>query len=105
MGFTEIYMIGVDCTSTFNNNSYFIKGYKDQDLIDKELKYFRKKFKNKNLSEEDLFQYYTNNSFYAYEVLKEYADAHGIKFYNATRGGALEVFERANLDEVVKKNK
>ena len=34
----------------------------------------------------------------AYESAREYADAHGIKIYNATRGGELEVFERVNFD-------
>lgn len=34
----------------------------------------------------------------AFEKAKEYADGHGIKIYNATRGGKLEVFERVNFD-------
>ena len=36
----------------------------------------------------------------AYIKAKEVADKLGIKIYNATRGGKLEVFERVNLDEV-----
>ncbi len=32
---------------------------------------------------------------------KNYADSHGIKILNATRGGKLEVFERVNFDEIV----
>lgn len=35
---------------------------------------------------------------HAYEVAKEYADAHGVKIYNATRGGMLEVFPRVDFD-------
>lgn len=31
---------------------------------------------------------------------KEYTDSHGIKIYNATRGGKLEVFERVNFDDL-----
>lgn len=31
---------------------------------------------------------------------RNYADSHGIKIYNATRGGKLEVFERVNFDEL-----
>ncbi len=34
----------------------------------------------------------------AYMSAREYTDLHGIKIYNATRGGKLEVFERVNLD-------
>lgn len=36
----------------------------------------------------------------AYEAAKKYADSHGVKIYNATRGGKLEVFERRSLDIV-----
>ena len=32
---------------------------------------------------------------------KQYAESHNIKIYNATRGGALEVFERVALDELL----
>lgn len=33
-----------------------------------------------------------------YCVVKKYAQEHGIKIQNATRGGKLEIFERVNLD-------
>ncbi len=36
-----------------------------------------------------------------YLMCKEWAAAHDVKIYNATRGGALEVFERVDLDEVL----
>lgn len=38
----------------------------------------------------------------AFEVAKEYANKNGINIYNATRGGALEVFPRIALEEAVK---
>ena len=34
----------------------------------------------------------------AYKAAKKYADEHGIKIFNATRGGKLEVFERVDFD-------
>ena len=36
-----------------------------------------------------------------FKVIKEYADKIGVKIYNATDGGMLEVFERANLSDVL----
>jgi len=36
----------------------------------------------------------------AYEAAKRYAEAHGIRICNATRGGALEVFERVDFDSL-----
>jgi hypothetical protein len=39
----------------------------------------------------------------AYASAREYAERHGIRILNATRGGRLEVFERASLESVVAK--
>lgn len=36
----------------------------------------------------------------AYEYARKYADEHGIKIYNATRGGKLEAFERVDFDSL-----
>lgn len=36
-----------------------------------------------------------------YQVCQDYALAHGIKIYNCTRGGKLEVFERKALEDVI----
>ncbi len=36
-----------------------------------------------------------------YEFYRKYADANGIKIYNATRGGCLEAFERKELEELL----
>ena len=35
-----------------------------------------------------------------YICAKRFCDEHGIKIYNATRGGKLEVFPRVDFDEV-----
>ncbi len=37
----------------------------------------------------------------AYVIAKKYADEHGIKIFNATRGGMLEVYQRINLDDLL----
>lgn len=37
-----------------------------------------------------------------YQVCQDYAKAHGIKIYNCTRGGKLEVFERKSLEDVLR---
>ena len=36
----------------------------------------------------------------AYMVAKEYGEQHGIKIYNATRGGNLEIFERVDFNKL-----
>jgi hypothetical protein len=38
----------------------------------------------------------------AYEAAERYAKEHGIKIFNATRGGRLETFERVDFDDLFK---
>lgn len=93
MGFSEVYLIGVDHNfanmtdkdgnKIVNNNvkNYFCEDY-DKDVEDKVV--------------HDL--YYTTKS---YQCAKEACDKVGFKVYNATRGGKLEVFPRADLDSLI----
>ena len=37
-----------------------------------------------------------------YRAVNKYCDSHGIKVINATRGGNLEIFPRASLEEILK---
>lgn len=83
MGFDEIYIIGADCEYKGNGRSekdHFIPNY------------FNKDGAVGNLIPEKMFA--------AYRVARKYAEEHGIKIYNATRGGKLEVFERVNFDDL-----
>lgn len=47
-------------------------------------------------------KYATPKLIVGYEEVKKYADSHGIKVYNATRGGVLEVFPRVRLGDILK---
>lgn len=92
MGFKEIYLLGVDFSYSRvrdkNGKVHSVSGVKD---------YF---YKDKYYAD-GILAYDSN--LYAYQVAKEYADAHGIKIFNATRGGKLEVFERVDFDSIIKK--
>lgn len=84
MGFKEIYLLGCDCN--YNDDPqkrYFV----DHGVLDK------------------TYKEAGNRMIACYPVAKKYADEHGIKIYNATRGGMLEVFERVDLDEILKNEK
>lgn len=81
MGFKEIYLLGCDCDYS-GEKQHFID-YDEQYTVDRV-----------NGPEKLMIA--------AYKVAKEYADTHGIKIYNATRGGKLEVFERVNFDDLIK---
>lgn len=76
MGFHEIYLLGADCVQYKDpQKQHFVKNYGS------EASYLR-----------------IDAILLAYQAAKKYADTHGIKIYNATRGGALEVFERVDFD-------
>lgn len=92
MGFKEIYLIGMDHRyaqmvtrdgKKHNDSSIqtYFEGMKNGDRI---------------------AIAYIDNVTASYEICNEYAKKHGITVYNATRGGYLEVFERVDLDAVIR---
>ncbi len=88
MGFTEIYLLGVDFSYSVVRDA---KGRitKNKDVVDH--------FSGHRSSKSLLF---FDNCFRAYQVAREYCDAHNITIKNATRGGKLEVFERVDFDKL-----
>ena len=75
MGFKEIYLLGCDCDYSGKKMHFADYGF-------------------------PLTTDPRNRMLTAYQVAKEYADAHGIKICNATRGGKLELFERVDLNSL-----
>lgn len=86
MGIKEIYIIGCD-------NAYGIEKDKDGNIIQKNIQSY---FEGSNQNDVIAVAIWEMNI--AYQFARKYADAHGIKIYNATRGGYLEVFERVEFD-------
>lgn len=90
MGFEEIYLLGMDQNFSIdideNGNVVEKKEIKNHSQILGD--YPMRGIANTAL---------TNR---AYMAARKYADSHGIKIYNATRGGKLEVFERVDFDNL-----
>lgn len=87
MGVEEIYLLGVDWTGgkgTGTGRVDFYEGNKE------------------SIKSDGSFDLFIEEK-YAFETALEYAQTHGIKIYNATRGGELEVFERADFDSLFQK--
>lgn len=78
-GFSEIYLIGADCGYSGNKHHFIEHGVVDPH-----------------------FSSAQQRQFFSYGVAKKYADEHNIKIFNATRGGALEIFSRVDFDSIVK---
>lgn len=95
MGFTEIYLLGMDHTY---NKVIDSKGRVITN--DGVINHCFEDSKKSTIG----YQYLEGVNF-AYQITKEYCDTHNIKIYNATRGGKLEVFERVEFDNLFEVNK
>lgn len=80
MGFKEIYLLGVD----------FTYGGQQKNI---NYGHFYKTDKQEGIG-------YVRQVTLAYQSARQYADQHGFKIYNATRGGKLEIFKRVNFDSL-----
>ena len=91
MGFSEIYLLGVD-------HNYASSSFKDNKVSANDVagSYFEGMPTNIKMTKPN-----TDNSTRSFIKAKEYGDSHGIKIYNSTRGGKLEVFPRKSLEEVI----
>ena len=95
MGFKQIYLTGVD-------NNYSLVKKKSGITIRNDIQdHFYTDGEDKKTASlytitdvDQLTQSFT--------LARDYADAHGIEIYNATRGGMLEVFPRVRLEDVVR---
>lgn len=101
MGFSEIYLIGVDFSFSVEKSG---DGHISRNDIVNHMGYIEEE-------EKKLHKYIIDNcgeTYIAdidwqkagYEAAEEYALNHNIKIYNATRGGKLEVFERIGFDSL-----
>lgn len=93
MGFSEIYLIGVD-------NNYSASSFKGNNISGADVKasYFEGMPTDIKMTKPR-----PEASVLSFLVAKEYADSHDIFIGNATRGGKLEVFPRVVLEDVLKK--
>ncbi len=90
MGFEKIYLLGVD-------NSYGKERDRNGNLIVKDggKSYFGIQDCAENAVVGDTWE-----SNIAFEYADKYSREHGFRIYNATRGGALECFERVDFDSL-----
>lgn len=82
MGFKEIYLLGVDFTDGRSTGGKYNHFYEEEEFV---------------------AVCHIDHVEAAYKSAKKYAGEHGIKIYNATRGGNLEVFERINFDDIFRR--
>lgn len=78
MGFSELYLIGADCTYMGKNQHFIETGVIDPGFAEA-----------------------TNRLNASYGTVVEYCKNHELKVFNATRGGCLELFPRVVLEDVL----
>lgn len=102
MGFSEIFLMGYDCTMTISGGGSKHAGendvYKDyQKHTDK----IRESLSRRNMTEGEYDKRLYNMIINDYKNIEKVACNKGIKIWNATRGGMLEVFERTAVEGIV----
>ncbi|MDU1138081.1 6-hydroxymethylpterin diphosphokinase MptE-like protein [Enterocloster bolteae] len=83
LGLEDVYIIGADFDYTMDTNeacNHFVKEYVAPN------------------GQTNLFS--RKGCIVAYKRAREFAEEHGMRIWNATRGGKLEVFERADFDKL-----
>lgn len=94
MGFKEIYLLGVDHNYRVTINE------QGETIVDNAAKdYF---CENYDTDIKDIVVHDMGQNTRAYRKAKKHCDEHGIRIYNATRGGKLEVFPRVDFDSLFK---
>jgi len=96
MGFSEIYLIGLDCS--FNYPAEYQAG--DKKFTIAEETRHNHFIENYVPIGAQTFPANVHRHFLAFEAAREEFERLGVKIRNATRGGKLEVFERVNFDDL-----
>lgn len=97
MGFKEIYLLGVDHDYIITNKYSYFYDRKDSVFGDTDPTADADSNITISFSEslDDMCNLWNN-----YRILKKIADKKGIKIYNATKGGILDVFERVDFQSL-----
>ena len=101
MGFTEIYLLGVDCTNPHAKGGHFTDNYTTKEVAETDINRIKERMNKKSLTTDQIGNHIIDRSMEVYELLNKYAKKHNIKIYNATRGGNLEIFPRVKLEDVL----
>lgn len=102
MGFSEIYLLGCDCTGFINiaknkmaQGKEVVYGYSVSDNERQRMK----KVSNQRTIKDELKSFV--ELFDLYDSLYKYCKKNGVELFNATEGGLLESIPRVNLEDVL----
>ena len=99
MGFSEIYLIGMDHNFPYHRNR---DGNIEENDKSIPVHFWESAENNEDEKRIDLHANYQELAENAYLEAKKYCEKVGrVKIYNVTRGGKLEVFERKKLEDVL----
>lgn len=101
MGFTEIYLLGVDCTNPHDKGGHFTDSYTTKEVAETDINRIKTRMNAQTLTTAQIGEHIIDRSMEVYSLLDKYAAKHGIRIYNATRGGNLEIFPRVKLEDIV----
>ena len=86
MGFTDIYLMGVDCNYNINNSGTIDYAFSSKDVT------------TRRSSDQHLQGQWLNNVFSSYQTVK---NAKLVNIYDATEGGNLNVFPKVKFENII----
>ena len=94
MGFTEIYLLGVDCD--YSGAAHYFDGSTNMHSV--------RKTHDRDPGQADVYkqQMQEDGMLASYRFIANEMEKRGVSVFNATRGGKLEVFPRVALEDVVR---
>ncbi|MCH5252491.1 MAG: DUF115 domain-containing protein [Lachnospiraceae bacterium] len=101
MGFREIYLLGVDCTNPHDKGGHFTDSYTTKEVAETDINRIKARMNAQTLTTAQIGSHIIDRSMEVYSLINKYAAKHGIRIYNATRGGNLELFPRVKLEDIV----
>ena len=105
MGFSEIYLLGVDCTNPHGKGGHFTDNYATKEVAETDINRIKTRMKMKSMTTQQIGEHIIDRSMEVYSLLHDYAEKKGVHIYNATRGGHLEIFPRVTLEDVLNLDK
>jgi hypothetical protein len=104
MGFKTIYLVGCDCDyPNFENGKHHFYKENITPNAKKLAAHSRKLYPDYYNNPEQTMKYLHSNFNYEYKLVSKYMDKLGVRVFNCTVGGKLEVFSRCRLEDVLKK--
>ena len=80
MGFSEIYLLGVDCTNPHGKGGHFTDNYATKEVAETDINRIKTRMKMKSMTTQQIGEHIIDRSMEVYSLLHDYAEKKGFIF-------------------------